>query len=87
MFLTNEAHRLNAEIEIITKKLKFNSIVIHFLDNQKSWIFLPKKITVFGYKNKKWLPINEKIFVDLEESYDVKLNQIEIVDKNSSKCV
>ena len=74
----------NAEIEIITKKLKFNRIIIHFLDNQKSWIFIPKKITVFGYKNKKWYPINEKIFVDLEEIYDVKLNQIEIVDKNFS---
>ena len=37
-----------------------------------------------GYKNKKWYPINEKIFVDLEEIYDVKLNQIEIVDKNFS---
>ena len=72
----------NPEIELITKKLDFNRIRIQFLDNQRNWIFIPKKITLLGYKNEKWSLITEKKIVNLVESYDVKSNEIEIEDKS-----
>ena len=72
------------ELEIITKNLDFNRIKMHFLDNQRNWIFLPQKITIFGYKNKKWNLITEKKFVNLIENYEVKTNEIEITDKSFS---
>lgn len=72
----------NPEIEIITNNLDFNHIKIHFLDNQRNWIFNPKKITFFGLKNKKWSLIAEKEVLDLVENYDVKSDLIEIEDKN-----
>lgn len=74
----------NPEIEIITKKINFNSIRIHFLDYQRHWIFIPEKITLFGYKNKKWNLITEKKIGDLIENYDVKSHEIEIEDKSFS---
>lgn len=72
----------NPELEIITKKLDFNRIRIHFLDNQRNWIFIPKKIILFGYKNEKWHLITEKKIGDLIENYDVTSIQIEIEDKS-----
>jgi hypothetical protein len=42
----------NPEIEMITKKLAFNQIKINFLDDQRHWIFIPAKITVYGSNEK-----------------------------------
>jgi hypothetical protein len=42
----------NPEIELITKKLAFNQIKINFLDDQRHWIFIPAKITVYGSNEK-----------------------------------
>ena len=70
----------NPEIELITNRLDFNHIQLHFLDNQRNWIFIPKKITLFGYKNKKWNLITEKKIVDLIENYEVKISDIELTD-------
>jgi hypothetical protein len=49
----------NPEIEVATKKLNFNTIKINTLDNQRHWIFMPKKISVYGFKNNKWLLITQ----------------------------
>jgi hypothetical protein len=34
------------------KKLAFNQIKINFLDDQRHWIFIPAKITVYGSNEK-----------------------------------
>ncbi|MGO4905244.1 DUF4838 domain-containing protein [Flavobacterium sp. W20_MBD1_R3] len=70
----------NPEIEIITNNLDFNSIRMRFLNNQRNWIFIPQKVTLFGYKNEKWNLITEKKIVNLIEDYDVNSNEIEIED-------
>ncbi|WP_348823088.1 DUF4838 domain-containing protein [Flavobacterium aestuarii] len=44
----------NPEIEISVKKLNFNTIKINTLDNQRHWIFTPKKISIYGLKNDEW---------------------------------
>lgn len=74
----------NPEIELITNNLEFNRIKINFLNNQRHWIFLPKKISIYGFKKKKWNLINEKKFINLTNDYTVKTSQIEIQDKNFS---
>ena len=74
----------NPEIEIITNNLEFNQLKINFLNNQRHWIFLPKKILIYGFKKKKWNLINEKKIVNLNKDYTVKTSQIEIRDKNFS---
>ena len=74
----------NPEIEIITNNLEFNQLKINFLNNQRHWIFLPKKILIYGFKKKKWNLINEKKIVNLTKDYTVKTSQIEIQDKNFS---
>ncbi|TDE06972.1 DUF4838 domain-containing protein [Flavobacterium sandaracinum] len=68
------------EIEIITNNLDFNQIKIHFLDNQRNWIFLPQKITLLGYKNKQWNLITEKKLVALADISEVQSNEITITD-------
>ncbi len=70
------------EIEIITNNLDFNQIRMHFLDNQRNWIFIPKKIILFGYKNGKWNLITEKKVLNLIENDEVKLDVVEIEDKS-----
>lgn len=74
----------NPEIELITNNLEFNQLKINFLNNQRHWIFLPKKILIYGFKKKKWNLINEKKNVNLTKDYTVKTSQIEIQDKNFS---
>lgn len=74
----------NPEIELITNNLEFNQLKINFLNNQRHWIFLPKKILIYGFKKKKWNLINEKKIVNLTIDYTVKTSQIEIQDKNFS---
>lgn len=74
----------NPEIELITKNLNFNAFKIHFLDNQRNWIFIPKKITLLGYKNEKWILITEKKIVNLIENYQVKSTEIEIENNSFS---
>ena len=74
----------NPEIELITNNLEFNQLKINFLNNQRHWIFLPKKILIYGFKKKKWNLINEKKIVNLTKDYTVKTSQIEIQDKNFS---
>ena len=74
----------NPEIELLTNNLEFNQLKINFLNNQRHWIFLPKKILIYGFKKKKWNLINEKKIVNLTKDYTVKTSQIEIQDKNFS---
>ena len=74
----------NPEIEIQTKGLDFNALTIHFLDNQRNWIFLPKKIAIFGYSNEKWILINEKKMPNLIENYDINSIKINLQDENFS---
>jgi hypothetical protein len=38
--------------KIDNKKLAFNQIKINFLDDQRHWIFIPAKITVYGSNEK-----------------------------------
>ena len=70
----------NPEIELMTKNVKFNQIKINFLNDQRHWIFLPKKISIYGFKKGKWNLINEKNIVTLTEDYIVTTSQIEIQD-------
>ncbi|NRT15623.1 hypothetical protein HNP99_001980 [Flavobacterium sp. 28A] len=72
----------NPEIEIETNNTVFNQIKMNFLDDQRHWIFLPKKITVYGFKNNKWTFINSKTIGDLTENYEVNMLNTEL---NNSK--
>ena len=74
----------NPEIELITNNLEFNQLKINFLNNQRHWIFLPKKILIYGFKRGKWNLINEKNIVNLTEDYVVKTSQIETQDNKFS---
>jgi hypothetical protein len=75
----------NPEIEIITNKMNFNQIKINFLDNQRHWIFKPKKISIYGFNNEEWLLITEKFIGNLTENFVIKTEQIEMNSKNFSK--
>ncbi|MEZ7499701.1 DUF4838 domain-containing protein [Flavobacterium sp. Arc3] len=74
----------NPSIELITKKLEFNQIKINFLDDQRHWIFIPKKITVYGFNDKEWVLITEKDLEDLTENPIIKTESIEINSKKFS---
>ncbi|CAM4071899.1 DUF4838 domain-containing protein [Flavobacterium antarcticum] len=67
---------INPQIELETNEINFNQIVLHFLNSQRNWIFLPKKIEVFGFKNEEWHLITEKKLLDLEENYTVESKRI-----------
>ncbi|TDE53117.1 DUF4838 domain-containing protein [Flavobacterium sp. GT3P67] len=75
----------NPEIELITNKLDFNQIKINFLDDQRHWIFKPKKISIYGFNNEEWLLITEKFIGNLTEDSVIKTELIEMNSKNFSK--
>lgn len=75
----------NPEIELITNKLNFNQIKINFLDNQRHWIFKPKKISIYGFKNEEWSLVTEKYIDNLTENFVIKTVPIEMNSENFSK--
>ena len=74
----------NPEIELETKKINFNQIKLNFLNDQRHWIFLPKKISIYGFKNRKWNRILEKNTMPLTEDNIVARTQIVIHDNTFS---
>ncbi|WP_245709596.1 DUF4838 domain-containing protein [Flavobacterium degerlachei] len=75
----------NPEIELLTNKLNFNRIKINFLDDQRHWIFLPKKISIYGFNNNEWSLITEELTEDLTQNTDIKINSIVLNHKNFTK--
>lgn len=71
----------NPEIEIETKKLDFNTLKLNFLDDQRHWIFLPKKIKVYGFKDQKWNILKEQICDNLTEDYEITTKSWEFEDQ------
>ncbi|WP_291287639.1 DUF4838 domain-containing protein [Flavobacterium sp.] len=68
----------NPEIEIETKNLVFNTLKLNFLSDQRHWIFTPKSIKIYGFKNQKWELINEQICDILTEDYEITTKSWEI---------
>jgi Domain of unknown function (DUF4838) len=76
------------EIELITNNLDFKKAKINFLEDQRHWIFRPKRIIISGFTNNKWKTITEYNFNDIEEDYKVSITPWEsgVFDfKNYSK--
>ena len=74
----------NPEIEIETKKLNFNMLKLNFLNDQRHWIFMPKKIKVYGFKDQKWNLLQEKICDNLTEDFEITTKSWEITDQSFS---
>lgn len=74
----------NPEIELITQHLEFTRLRINFLDDQRHWIFIPEKITVFGFRNQKWELISENSLGTLTENNSSIMQNWELTDKNFS---
>ncbi|WP_369615538.1 DUF4838 domain-containing protein [Flavobacterium sp. CFS9] len=68
----------NPEIEIETKKLDFNTLKLNFLSDQRHWIFTPKSIKIYGFKNQKWELIKEQICNILTEDYEITTQSWEV---------
>ncbi|REH01843.1 uncharacterized protein DUF4838 [Flavobacterium aquicola] len=68
----------NPEIELSVKKLNFNTLKINTLNNQRHWIFIPKKINIYGFKNNRWKLITQLEKKDLIESSAVNIETWEL---------
>ncbi|TPG43879.1 DUF4838 domain-containing protein [Flavobacterium pectinovorum] len=77
----------NPEIEIETKNLNFNTLRINFLSDQRHWIFTPKKIKVYGFKNQKWNLIKEEDFEILTENNEITTKSWELKNQSFSSFV
>lgn len=72
----------NPEIEINTQKLNFNTIRINSLNNQRNWIFTPKKISIYGRKKDKWQLITQMESDELTENTEVTIKPWEFKSDN-----
>jgi hypothetical protein len=61
------------EIEIETNNLAFNTIQLNFLEDQRHWIFKPKKIIISGFINNRWKVITNQNLAALEEDFKVSI--------------
>ena len=68
----------NPEIEIETKNLDFNILKLNFLSDQRHWIFTPKNIKIYGFKNQKWELLKEQICNILTEDYEITTQSWEV---------
>lgn len=74
----------NPIIEINPNSIRFNTLKITFLEDQRHWIFPPKSITILGLKNNQWVNIAIKNSEDLTEIYDITTKTWEINNHNFS---
>ncbi|WP_254454500.1 DUF4838 domain-containing protein [Flavobacterium sp. M31R6] len=75
----------NPEIEITTRKLNFNTIRINSLNDQRHWIFTPKKISIYGLKKNKWQLITQQESEELSESLEVTIKPWEFKSDNFNR--
>lgn len=75
----------NPEIEITTRKLNFNTIRINSLNDQRHWIFTPKKISIYGLKKNKWQLITQQKSEELSESLEVTIKPWEFKSDNFNR--
>lgn len=75
----------NPEIEIDVTGIEFNAIKINFLEDQRHWIFPPKKVTITGFSDGKWSKIKSEDLGSLTEDYTVLTKTWEFYDKNLSR--
>ena len=73
--------------EIETKKLDFNTLKLNFLNDQRHWIFTPKKIIIYGYENQKWKLLEEKTCDNLAENDQITTKSWEIVNQKFSSFI
>ena len=74
-------------LEIETKKLDFNTLKLNFLDDQRHWIFTPKKIIIYGYENQKWTLLEEKTCDNLTENDQITTKSWEIINRKFSSFI
>jgi len=74
----------NPEFEIETNKLNFTTLKLNFLDDQRHWIFTPKKIKVYGFKDQKWKLLHEQVCDKLTETNEITTKSWEIVNQSFS---
>lgn len=72
----------NPEIELTSNQLNFNTIRINSLNDQRHWIFTPKKISVYGLKKDKWQLIDQQESGELIESSEVIIKSWELKSDN-----
>ncbi|WP_310296128.1 DUF4838 domain-containing protein [Flavobacterium aquidurense] len=77
----------DAAFEIETKKLNFNTLKLNFLDDQRHWIFTPKKIFIYGYENQKWILLAEKTCDNLTENDQITTKSWEIINQKFSSFI
>ena len=75
----------NPEIEITTSGLDFKKLKINFLNDQRHWIFPPKKVSIYGLSNEGWELIQIQELEILTENYTIKADSTETVYENFSK--
>ena len=73
------------KIELITNQFNFNTIRINSLNDQRHWIFIPEKITIYGFKKDKWVSLVEKDCEIIRPQKDITIYQIEINEEQFSK--
>lgn len=72
----------NPEIRLTTNKLNFNTIRINSLNDQRHWIFTPKKISIYGFKKDKWQLITQLESNELKEDGEVTIKSWELKSNN-----
>lgn len=72
------------EIEIKTNNLDFNHLNINFLEDQRHWVFIPKKVTLLGLYKGKWKEIEKREINDLTENYTNNSKQLEFYSESFS---
>ncbi len=57
---------------------------INFLEDQRHWVFIPKKVTLLGLYKGKWKVIEKRKVNDLTENYTNNSKQLEFYSESFS---
>ena len=75
----------NPDIIIKTNRLRFESIEVGFLEDQRHWIFPPEGFLVYGRKGKNWKLLGNVNAEQLKENYDILRNVLRMKIKRPQR--
>ncbi|HEU4497304.1 MAG TPA: DUF4838 domain-containing protein [Flavobacterium sp.] len=75
----------DAEILLETGSLKFEKLVLHFLEDQRHWIFRPEKAVIYGLENGNWVLLEEKKLEKLTDEAAINILPLEFYNKSFAK--
>lgn len=61
----------DADFEVTTEGIRFETVAMHFLEDQRHWIFPPKAVEIYGFTDGNWTLLRRETLPELTEERNI----------------